>query len=54
MDKCQKKKKFIKISVQFDDPLQEVDLVEENSADFPSCSVDNLGDKSESDDSDFS
>ena len=38
---------FIEISVNFDEPLQEVDLVEENSVDFPTCSADNLGDKSD-------
>ena len=37
---------FIKISVKFDEPLQEVELVEENSAEIPSCSADNLGDES--------
>ena len=44
---------FIEISVKFDEPLQEVELVEENYVDFPTCSADNLGDKSGSDDSDF-
>ena len=44
---------FIERSVRFDEPLQEVELVEENSVDFPSCSANNLGDKSGSDDSDF-
>ena len=36
---------FIEISVRFEEPLQEVELVEENSAEIPSCSVDHLGDK---------
>ena len=45
---------FIEISVRFDEPLQEVELVEENSVDFPSYYADNLGDKSGSGDSDFS
>ena len=40
-------------SVKFDEPLQEVELVEENYVDLPSCSADNLGDKSGSDDSDY-
>ena len=44
---------FIEISVKFDEPLQEVELVGENVADFPACSADNLGDKNGGDDSDF-
>ena len=36
---------FIYISVEFDEPLEEVQLVEENSADFPTCFANNLGDK---------
>ena len=32
---------FIERSVKFDEPLQEVELVEENSTDFPACSADN-------------
>ena len=47
------KKIFIERSVKFDEPLQEVELVEENSIDLPSRSADNLGDKSGSDESDF-
>ena len=41
-------------SVKFDEPLQEVELVEENFADLPSSSADNLGDKIGGDDSNFS
>ena len=37
---------FIEISVQFEEPFQEVELVEENSAEIPSCSFDQLGDES--------
>ena len=44
---------FIERSVKFDEPLQEVELVEENFVYLPSCSADNLGDKSGSDESNF-
>ena len=44
---------FIEICVKFDEPLQEVELVEENSVEIPSCSADNLGDKSGSKGFDF-
>ena len=44
---------FIERSLKFDEPLQKVELVEENFVDFPSCSADNLGDKNGSNDSDF-
>ena len=44
---------FIEISVKFDEPLQEVELVGENSAYFPACSANNLGEKNGGDDSDF-
>ena len=41
-----KKQIIIERSVQFDEPLQEVELVEEYFAYFPSYFTDNLGDKS--------
>ena len=34
---------FIERSVWFEEPLKEIELVEENYAEIPSCSVDNLG-----------
>ena len=37
---------FIERSVQFEEPLQEVELVEENSVEIPSCSAGHLGDES--------
>ena len=39
---------LIERSVWFEEPLQEVELVEENFAKIPSCSVDNLNDENES------
>ena len=45
---------FIEISVCFEEPLQEVELVEENSVEIPSCSADHLGDESGSEGSNFS
>ena len=45
---------FIERSVHFEEPLQEVELVEENYVAIPSCSVDHLGDESGSEGSDFS
>ena len=47
------KKIFIERSVRFEEPIQEVELVEENSAEIPSCSADQLGDESGSEGSDF-
>ena len=44
---------FIEISVRFEEPLQEVELVEENFAEIPSCSPDHLGDESGSEGYDF-
>ena len=48
------KKKIVEKSVIFEEPLQEVELVEENSAEISSCSADHLGDESGSEGSDFS
>ena len=45
---------FIKRSVCFEEPLQEVELVKENTAEIPSCSVDHLDDENGSEGSDFS
>ena len=45
---------FIEKSVHFEEPLQEVELVEENSIEIPSCSADHLGDESGSQGYDFS
>ena len=36
---------FIERSVCFEEPLQEVELVEEETAEIPSCSADNSDDK---------
>ena len=44
---------FIEISVRFEEPLQEVELVEENSVEIPSYFADHLGDESGSEGSDF-
>ena len=35
---------FIEISVRFEEPLEEVELVEEETAEIPSCSVDHSDD----------
>ena len=48
-----KKQISIKRSVQFEEPLQEVELVEENSVEIPSCSVDHLGDENGSEGYEF-
>ena len=45
---------FIERSVCFEEPLQEVELVEENSDEIPSSSANHLGDESESEGYDFS
>ena len=37
---------FIERSVRFQEPLQEVELVEEKTVEIPSCSADHLGDES--------
>ena len=44
---------FIQISVLFEEPLQEVELVEENSIEIPSYSADHLVDESGSEGYDF-
>ena len=49
------KKKYIiiEISVKFDEPLQEVELVKEKTVDFPSYSTDYLDDEIGGDDPDL-
>ena len=44
---------IIEISVQFDQPLQEVELVKEKTVEFPSYSVEYLDDEIGGDDSDL-
>ena len=39
------KKNFIEISVWFEEPLQEVELVKEKTAEIPSCSDDHFDDE---------
>ena len=45
---------FIEISVCFEEPLQEVELVEEKNVEIPSYSADHLDDESGSEGSDIS
>ena len=45
---------FIEISVCFEEPLQEVELVEEKYAESPSCFADHLDDENGSEGSDIS
>ena len=44
---------FIEISVHFEEPLQEVELVEKKTAEIPSCSADHLDDENGSEGSDI-
>ena len=44
---------IIEISVWFDEPLQEVELVKEKTVEIPSCSANHLDDEIGSDGSDF-
>ena len=44
---------FIERRVYFEEPLQEVELVEENTAEIPSCSIDHLDDENGSEGSDI-
>ena len=44
---------IIERSVKFDEPLQEVELVKEKTADFPSYSTEYLDDEIGGDDPDF-
>ena len=44
---------FIERSVCFEEPLQEVELVEENPSEIPFCYADHLGDESGSEGYDF-
>ena len=45
---------FIERSVCFEEPLQEVELVEEETAEIPSCSADHSDDENGSEGSDIS
>ena len=45
---------FIKRSVCFEEPLQEVELVEEKTVEIPSCSAKHLDDERGSEGSNFS
>ena len=44
---------FIERSVRFEEPLKEVELVEEETAEIPSRSVDHSNDENESEGSDI-
>ena len=44
---------FIEISVQFEEPLQEVELVKEKTTEIPSCSAHYSDDEIGSDGADF-
>ena len=48
--KYQKKNIFIERSVHFEEPLQDVELVEEETAEIPSCSADHSNDENGSKD----
>ena len=47
------KQVFIERSVRFEEPLQDVELVEEETAEIPSCSVDHSDDENGSEGSDI-